>query len=63
MPFFSQQEWLNDPARMWLWVVLTVPSTALAVFVYLLFTRKELKPRNQDNEEDEMESVDFVLED
>ncbi|KAF4446876.1 hypothetical protein F53441_9507 [Fusarium austroafricanum] len=66
MPFFSQQKWFNNPARVWLWVVLTVPATVLAVGVYLFLTRKEMGSNKQDriiDEEDDMESVDFVLDD
>lgn len=66
MPFFNQEAWLSDPAKIWLWVVLTIPTTALSAFVYFLFTRKELKRNaqsSQGDQGDEIESIDFVPQD
>lgn len=66
MPFFSEQAWFNDPAKAWLWVVLTFPATVVAVCVYLFLTRKEMRSRSRDSldqEEDDIDSVDFVLDD
>ncbi|KAM5523793.1 hypothetical protein FOXYSP1_14136 [Fusarium oxysporum f. sp. phaseoli] len=66
MPFFSQQKWFNSPAKAWLWAVLTVPATVVSVCMYLFLTRKEIRSNTRDtinDEEDDMESVDFVLDD
>ena len=35
MPFFSDDEWIKGPSRFWLWIVLTIPSTGLAIAFYL----------------------------
>ena len=35
MPFFNNSHWLQGPARFWIWIVLTVPSTGLAFAFYL----------------------------
>ncbi|KAH0536480.1 hypothetical protein FGG08_006661 [Glutinoglossum americanum] len=43
MPFFSTNPYLTTATRFWLWVVLSVPSTAIAFAIYLRVTalRKE----------------------
>ncbi|KAK0646238.1 hypothetical protein B0T16DRAFT_390708 [Cercophora newfieldiana] len=64
MSFFNQQEWLNDPGKVWVWVILTALSTALSVVIYTLSTRKELRKelrKNLGGEEAELESVDIIL--
>jgi len=40
MPFFQEYPWMERPGRVWLWLVLTVPSTLLAFGIFLLFVRK-----------------------
>lgn len=40
MPFFSQNRWLDDVPRFWVWVVLTVPSTGLAFAFYTYWKRR-----------------------
>ena len=40
LPFFSQMKWMGDASRIWLWVVLTIPSTLLAFVVYLHFSKR-----------------------
>ncbi|KAF5566750.1 hypothetical protein FPHYL_3692 [Fusarium phyllophilum] len=64
MPFFSEQKWFNNPVKAWLWAVLTVPATVASVGIYLFLTRKEMRSSKSvlvQDEEDDMESVDFVL--
>lgn len=39
MPFFSGNAWLADVSRLWIWVVLTVPSTGLAFTFYVYYKR------------------------
>lgn len=40
MPFFSQSAWMGEASRIWLWFVLTVPSTALAFAFYQFWKRR-----------------------
>jgi len=40
MPFFSDNPWLKDASKFWLWVVLTVPSTGLAFAFYVYWKRR-----------------------
>lgn len=40
MPFFSKNGWMSEASRVWLWVVLTVPSTALAFAFYQYWRRR-----------------------
>jgi len=40
MPFFSTNEWLADVSKFWVWVTLTVPSTALAFAFYTYWKRR-----------------------
>lgn len=66
MPFFSEIKWFKTPEKAWLWVVLTVPATIVSVCIYLFLTRKDIRSNTRDtidDEEDDMESVDFVLDD
>ena len=46
MPFFSTNAYLTDASRFWIWIVLTVPSTALA-FAFYLFRRWRDEARNR----------------
>ncbi|KAF2464725.1 uncharacterized protein BDR25DRAFT_307059 [Lindgomyces ingoldianus] len=62
MPFFNQQDWLHRPTTAWLWVVLTVLTTSIAVAIYIFFTHRSLRSQNCDarsDEEDELDSVDL----
>jgi amino acid permease len=65
MPFFAQVTWLDDPAKAWIWVILTAPTTVICFLVYRFYTKKELKllrKSEESHEEDELESLDFELE-
>lgn len=42
MPFFDEQPWMGEIGRVWVWVVLTSVSTALAILYYLCFTRRRI---------------------
>ena len=62
MPFFNDQPWLQNATRAWVWVLLTIPSTLLAVLFYFPFTRRSLAARKRksrsDIEEEEVDTVD-----
>ena len=45
MPFFAEYPWMKNVKRMWIWVILTLPTTALAVTFYYVYTRKNLSIR------------------
>lgn len=34
MPFFSNNKWLAETSRLWVWIALTVPSTAACFLFY-----------------------------
>jgi hypothetical protein len=38
MPFFDNDEYMSSPDRIWIWVVLTIPSTAFAFLLYFRIT-------------------------
>jgi Mg2+ and Co2+ transporter CorA len=57
MPFFSQSPWMGKIDRAWLWVALSIPSTAIAFAVFYMCTRRgdrEIE-RNHDVELDSVE--------
>lgn len=62
MPFFNEQPWMTRARRVWVWVLLTVPSTLFAVLFYYLFTRRNLaagkKRHRSDVGDEEMETLD-----
>ena len=45
MPFFTQNEWIDDVARVWVWFALTLPSTIFAFAFYQLWNRHEARTR------------------
>ena len=51
MPFFTNNKWIADANRIWVWILLTVPSTTLAFLFYMLWKRKESKTMISDEEE------------
>jgi hypothetical protein len=51
MPFFSSNEYLTTPTRIWVWIVLTIPSTALAFFIYRKVMRRAQQKYNLGDEE------------
>jgi hypothetical protein len=40
MPFFSNSDYLKDVGKLWVWIVLTVPSTVVAFLIYLRIMRR-----------------------
>jgi hypothetical protein len=40
-PFFSQHRWMNEAKQIWIWVVLTIPSTILAFIFYAYWKRRQ----------------------
>lgn len=43
MPFFSENEWMSHASRFWLWIVLSVPSTAACFAFYDMWRRRAQK--------------------
>jgi hypothetical protein len=47
MPFFDKDDadgntnWLKSPDKIWVWFVLTVPSTALCFWVFFSWSKRE----------------------
>lgn len=62
MPFFAQQKWMGEATRIWIWVVLTAPSTALAIAFYWWWTRRGMdsspKPEQDGHVDLEMNHLD-----
>jgi hypothetical protein len=51
MPFFATNKYLTDDQQVWVWVVLTVPSTGVAyAFYHFWRKREENKPPNKDRD-------------
>ncbi|RYP11601.1 hypothetical protein DL766_010026 [Monosporascus sp. MC13-8B] len=50
IPFFGENEWMNDSSKVWLWVVLTIPSTAILFLVYWWRKRQGLRTSRQEEE-------------
>lgn len=43
MPFFSENKWMGSATRFWLWIVLSVPSTAACFAFYEMWRRRAQK--------------------
>lgn len=57
MPFFSTASWMTHAARFWLWIVLTVPSTGLAILFYKYWrNRRDHKQKKNPNLKHKAES-------
>lgn len=41
MPFFSNSSYLSTPQRFWIWLLLTIPSTAIAFSIYWAVTQRQ----------------------
>lgn len=49
MPFFATNKYLTDDQQVWVWVVLTVPSTCIAYAFYHFWRKREgSKPAEKD---------------
>jgi hypothetical protein len=60
MPFFSENIWMKDASRVWLWFAFTVPTT-ISAFLFYLYHRKrrsgawtKTKKFNDDNDDLEL---------
>jgi hypothetical protein len=63
MPFFTSSQYLDTPQRFWIWIVLTIPSTIFAFFIYRRVMQKEtakykLVDTEAPPEEDDDDGVD-----
>ncbi|KIX09412.1 uncharacterized protein Z518_00492 [Rhinocladiella mackenziei CBS 650.93] len=53
MPFFTDTAYLSHASRLWIWVALTVPSTAICFFFYFEWSKKESKRKRESIQKDE----------
>jgi hypothetical protein len=47
MPFFADSSYLRPVSRFWVWVALTVPSTAIAFTTYAVVTRRRRQTKGR----------------
>ena len=61
MPFFNNNAYVSSASRFWIWIVLTIPSTALA-FSFYVYRRRYEDARNRRKKEldDELELSEVV---
>lgn len=52
MPFFDDK-WMQNVRRFWLWIALTVPTTALCFAFYVIWGRKEARRKRVFQDRDE----------
>lgn len=45
MPFFATSHYLSNAAKVWIWVVCTVPSTIVAFTFYFYWKRRDKQAR------------------
>ena len=45
MPFFTDNGWLSQMSRLWVWLALTIPSTGLAFGFYFYWRRRDQRGR------------------
>ena len=41
MPFLGDNQWMSGADKIWVWLVLTIPTTMLCFWVYLAWSRRE----------------------
>jgi hypothetical protein len=41
MPFFDDDPWMKKVNKFWVWIILTVPCTALAFTFYMMWRKRE----------------------
>ncbi|KAF2250075.1 hypothetical protein BU26DRAFT_518529 [Trematosphaeria pertusa] len=46
MPFFDDNAWLAQTSRLWVWLILTIPSTLLAFAFYMYWRKREERRRS-----------------
>lgn len=56
MPFFTDNEWIKNVDKFWVWVLMTVPATGLAFMFYLFWRRRELMRKRRKDEQVELSS-------
>ena len=62
MPFFNNSAWSHTAGKVWVWIVLTVPSTVLCFWFYYTRIRKESRGRKlADGEMQDTETNRFVV--
>ncbi|KAH8782660.1 hypothetical protein F5883DRAFT_679264, partial [Diaporthe sp. PMI_573] len=61
MPFFDNLDYFEQPAKLWIWVALTVPATLLTIFGYIMYSKHDLKRGDNiyEMEEADLSSVNF----
>ncbi|KAL9131757.1 MAG: hypothetical protein Q9217_000362 [Psora testacea] len=59
-PFFATNSWMTHAARFWLWFVLTVPSTGLAI-LYYKYWRNSRDPGHKEKENPQSNSHDLEM--
>lgn len=52
MPFFAESPWMQSVNRLWLWALLTAPSTMLCFLFYTYWSRNETKRKAKHDEEE-----------
>ncbi|KAF2802175.1 uncharacterized protein BDZ99DRAFT_429058 [Mytilinidion resinicola] len=57
MPFFTSSAYVSDLKRFWIWVVLTVPSTAVGLYVYVHVMRRKKRELGLYNADPESPTV------
>jgi hypothetical protein len=63
MPFFTSNNYLSESTTVWVWVVFTVPTTAIAYAFYRFWSTRESKTdsrRCKDREVNHSESIDNI---
>ena len=61
MPFFVNNGWMQSIDKLWLWFVLTVPSTTLCFTFYFIWNRNESRRKRASYDDDEeMVALDAV---
>ena len=53
MPFFVNNGWMQSIDKLWLWFVLTVPSTTLCFTFYFIWNRNESRRKRASYDDDE----------
>ena len=53
MPFFGEDGWMRNVSRFWLWIAITVPTTALCFTFYVVWGKKEARRKKALQDEDE----------
>jgi heme/copper-type cytochrome/quinol oxidase subunit 2 len=52
MPFFATSHYLSNAAKVWIWVVCTIPSTVIAFTFYFYWKRREEQAKRTSLDDD-----------